>query len=205
MDVVLVLNADYSLLEVVSWQRAVSMLVRDKVRIVTAYADRLVRSELTALPFPAVVARTRYIKPQRRVRFSRRNILARDFYTCQYCGTRPRRSNGSPKLEALTIDHVVPRAQARAHGGWVHLPWAKGKRVRVSSWENVLTACEACNSLKAARTPHQAKMRMRKTPAAPSTVRIATMSLFRYDIPDEWEEHVPQSWRNYWDVELDDT
>ncbi len=67
------------------------------------------------------------------VTFSRRNIFKRDHYTCQYCGAQP----GS---EELTIDHVVPRSQ----GG-------------VSSWENCVLACVACNKRKADRTPEQAR------------------------------------------------
>ena len=71
------------------------------------------------------------------VTFSRRNIFKRDHYTCQYCGAQP----GS---EELTLDHVVPRSQ----GG-------------VSSWENCVLACMACNKRKADRTPEQARMHLR--------------------------------------------
>jgi 5-methylcytosine-specific restriction endonuclease McrA len=201
MTTVLVLNADYTLLEVVSWQKAVSMLFADKVRLVEQYADRFLRSTSVTLPFPAVVVRTKYVGRRRRVRFSRRNILARDGFTCQYCGAVPRRPQGTPNLEMLTIDHVVPHAQSQ--DGWVTLPW-DGERVRVTSWRNVLTACAPCNGQKAARTPKQAGFTMRKHPQAPTPMQYVWMSLFRYDIPSEWEDYLPEGspWREYWRGEL---
>ena len=201
MQSVLVLNADYSLLEVVSWQRAVSMLIREKVRMVEHYAGRYVRSPSLTLPSPAVVARTTYVRARRRVRFSRRNIIARDAYTCQYCGRRPRRRDGAPNLDLLTIDHVVPRARAKE--GWVVLPWS-GKRVRVTCWENVLTACEPCNGAKANRTPRQAGLTLHKHPRPPSFSDLTWMRLFRYDIPTEWQDYLPEGspWRGYWDQTL---
>jgi 5-methylcytosine-specific restriction endonuclease McrA len=188
MQTVLVLNANYTLLEVVSWQRAVSMLVRDKVRTVERYADCFLRSPSVTLPFPAVVARTSYVCTRRRVRLSRRNLIARDSYTCQYCGTKPRRPNGRPDMEHLTLDHVVPRS--RAVDGWVVLPWS-GRRVRVSSWENLITACSPCNSAKANRTPRQAGLTMRAVPAPPSFHRLAWMAMLRHDIPAEWLDYLP--------------
>ena len=202
MNAVLVLNADYTLLEIVPWQKAVSLLVLDKVRMVERYAERLLRSPSITLPFPAVVVRYDYVRDRKRVRFSRRNILARDAYTCQYCGARPRRVSGVPDLSALTIDHVVPRAQAR--DGHVLLPW-NGQRGRVTSWRNVLTACAPCNASKANRTPAEAKLTPRKLPKPPHAMQIAWMSAHRYRIPREWEDYLPTSspWRGYWTEELE--
>lgn len=203
MHAVLVLNADYSLLEVVSWQQAVSMIVMEKVRLVEEYAGRVLRSATASMPFPAVVVHNKYVETRRRVRFSRKNILARDAYTCQYCCAQPRRPSGSPDLEMLTIDHVIPRAHGK--DGWVKS--RSGERVRVTSWQNILTACEPCNSLKADRTPEQAGMQPRKEPRHPSALDIAWMSLFRYEVPREWKDYLPAGspWLDYWDGELDPT
>lgn len=199
--VVLVLNVDYSPLEVISWRNAIEKLVTGKVQAVENYAGRFIRSPSVTFAFPAVVRLVgKYVR--RRVRLSRRNIISRDAFTCQYCGARPRKSSGAPKLEALTIDHVVPRS--RAEKGWVTLPWS-GERVRVTSWQNVLTACEACNAEKAARTPREARMQMRKTPRPPSTMDLAWMSVFQHRIPEEWRLYLPESspWADYWTVELE--
>lgn len=203
MEAVLVLNADYTLLEIVSWQKAISMLVREKVRVVEEYAGRFLRSTSVTIAFPAVVARVNYVKPRRRVRFSRKNILARDAYTCQYCGIKPTRKSGAPGLELLTIDHVIPRSKAVE--GWVRLPWERNKKVRVTSWENVLTACEPCNRVKADRPLKDVGLQMMKKPRAPTSVDIAWMSLFRYDVPEEWQLYLPEGspWADYWTGELD--
>ena len=200
MSHVLVLNIDYSPLEVVPWREAMEKLVMGKVELVADYAGRLIRSAYKAFPFPAVVRLvTGYAR--RRVRLSRSNILARDAYTCQYCGARPRTKSGTPRLAALTIDHVVPRAQAVK--GWVRLPWNR-ERVRVTSWKNVLTACEDCNFRKADRTPTEAGMPARRKPRPPTPVDIAWMSIIKYQIPDEWQDWLPADspWRDYWDAEL---
>jgi 5-methylcytosine-specific restriction endonuclease McrA len=199
---VLVLNADYSILEIVDWQKAVSMLVREKVRLVEAYAGRVLRSATETFEFPAVVVRTKYVSPKKTIRLSRKNVLARDNYTCQYCSARPLRSSGRPALEDLTIDHVVPRAQGV--GGYVTLPWSK-ERVRVTSWKNLHTSCIPCNSDKADRTPDQAGMKMKRIPREPTLLDAAWMALTKVEIPEEWASYLPEEspWRNYWSVELD--
>tara|TARA_Y100000034_G_scaffold136262_2_gene211869 strand:- start:2340 stop:2948 length:609 start_codon:yes stop_codon:yes gene_type:complete len=200
MSEVLVLNIDYTPLEVVSWREAMEKIVSGKVELVQDYTGRAIRSAYRAFPFPAVVRLIgRYAR--RRIRLSRANILARDAYTCQYCGVQPRKKGGAPILEELTIDHVVPRAQGV--NGWVTLPWS-GRRARITSWVNVLTACSGCNARKADRTPGQASMAMAKKPRAPTTIDIAWMSIIRVQIPDEWKAWLPEGspWRDYWEADL---
>jgi len=183
----LVLNADYSLLEVISWKKAIEKIISGKVELLEAYAGRFVRSPSVQFPLPAVVRLVgKFVR--RRVRLSRRNVLARDNYTCQYCGARPRKDSGGPLMEALTIDHVVPRAHALK--GHVTLPWS-GAHVRVTSWENLLTSCAPCNSAKGARTPGQVGFTMARLPRAPNTRDIAWMGVARYCAPDEWAYWLP--------------
>ncbi len=199
MNAVLVLNADYSPLRVVPWQRAIGMLLDDKASLVQAYANRMIRSATLSLPHPAVVALHRYSRFRSRVRFNRANVLARDHYTCQYCGLSPRRLSGRPDLTELTIDHVVPRAQARE--GRV---FAQGRWRPVTCWENVATACVDCNVAKADQTPAEAEMTLRTTPRVPTHLDVLWMALFSVDIPEEWREFLPEDspWRAYWTAEL---
>jgi 5-methylcytosine-specific restriction endonuclease McrA len=82
---------------------------------------------------------------------NRRNVLKRDHHTCQYCGSTKR----------LTLDHVIPRAQGGLH-----------------TWQNVVTACESCNSRKGNRTPKQAHMVLRTQPKAPVHPAIAFADQF---------------------------
>lgn len=195
MDAVLLLNADYTPLNVISLERAFSLLLDEKVRLVSSYANRVLRSAHKVWDFPAVIALKEYVRPKKQIRFSRKNILARDAYTCQYCKLRPLKKSGNPDLEVLTIDHVVPRARAR--DGWVTLPWKGGARVRVTSWENVVTACEPCNTRKADHDLSSVGMKFISPPRAPTNTDVIAMTMFRYQIPEEWGP-----WSGYWSTEL---
>ena len=116
----MLLNADYRPIRILSWERAFALWFDGKVDLVSGYVDEFVRSAREAFEKPAVVRLRRYVDVHARVRFNRQNVLARDGYECGYCGERPVRGS-RPDLEALTLDHVVPRAQAR--NGQVRLPW----------------------------------------------------------------------------------
>jgi 5-methylcytosine-specific restriction endonuclease McrA len=126
----LVLNADYRPLSYYPlslwpWQEAVKAVWLDRVQIVAEY-DTVVRSPSTEIRIPSVVVLRDYIKPQKRVAFTRFNLFLRDEFSCQYCGEKG----------DLTFDHVVPRAR----GG-------------VTSWENVVAACSRCNLKKGLAQP----------------------------------------------------
>ena len=142
----LVLNADYRPLSYYPlslwpWQDAVKAAWLDRVDIVAEY-DEVVRSPSTEIRIPSVVVLKDYVRPQKRVAFTRFNLFLRDEFRCQYCGAKG----------DLTFDHVVPRAR----GG-------------VTSWENVVAACSRCNLKKGARSLRQTGMTLRKTPRQPGT------------------------------------
>ena len=200
MTAVLLLNADYKPMKVISWEKAIWLVLSEKALLVADYAGRLIRSQSIEMGFPAVVALKRYVQNGHKIRMSRRNILARDYHTCQYCGARPTTPSGKPDLSELTLDHIVPRAHNR--GGRVTLPWS-GKTVPVTSWENLVAACFTCNSGKGARTPAQAGMKLRAYPRRPSPLEGVRMHFGRTSIPEEWDPFIPDQWRLYWDVELD--
>ena len=124
----LVLNADYRPLSYYPlslwpWQEAVKAVFLDRVDIVAEY-DAEVHSPSTVIRIPSVVVLRDFVRPQKRVAFTRFNLFLRDGFRCQYCG-----SKGD-----LTFDHVIPRAR----GG-------------VTSWENVVAACSPCNLRKGSR------------------------------------------------------
>lgn len=153
---VLVLNASYEPLHVVSVRRAVVLLLKEKAQIVEA-AESHLRSEHLTVPMPIVIRLVTYIRIPRRwhVPVSRRGILARDGYTCQYCGAQPGKS-------ALTIDHVVPRSV----GGQ-------------KSWRNLVAACGPCNRRKGNRRPREANMQLLGTPRQPKYLAIALVETGR--------------------------
>ncbi|MFQ5612559.1 MAG: HNH endonuclease [Anaerolineae bacterium] len=150
MGSVLVLNASYEPLSVVSVKRAVVLLLKDKAELVEAAQAKL-RSEKLILPVPLVIRLVYFVRIPRRVSIpvSRRAVLARDQYTCQYCGQQPRHKD-------LTLDHVLPRSR-------------NGR----TAWDNVVTACTRCNNRKGNRTPEEARMTLRSKPVKPRYLALA--------------------------------
>ncbi|HWQ14403.1 MAG TPA: HNH endonuclease [Roseiflexaceae bacterium] len=161
---VLVLNASYEPLQLISIRRAIVLLLQDKAELVEAAEQRL-RARGLSLEVPVVIRLVRYIKIPRRLRLpcSRRGVLARDRETCQYCGVQPGRAQ-------LTVDHILPRSR----GG-------------LTTWENVVAACRDCNHRKGGRTPEEANMTLQTVPRQPQFVAFALLGeLERHDV---WKKY----------------
>jgi len=164
MERVILLNADYTFLNIINWKRAVVLLVKEKVEVLKDTGRSVTNFEKTKeFVVPKVLRLVKLVKSvyRNRVPFSRKNVMIRDNYTCQYCGTK----------ENLTIDHVIPKAQ----GG-------------ISDFENCTASCKPCNNYKNDRTPKQAKMRLRKRPHHPTIIeffRIRMKSLGVYETLEE--------------------
>jgi len=100
-----------------------------------------VHSARAAIRLPSVIRLLEYRRiPHQTRALSRKNILMRDRYTCQYC------HRTLPSGE-LTLDHVVPRSRAGE-----------------SAWENLVACCHVCNNRKGSRTPEEAGMRLLRQP-----------------------------------------
>lgn len=177
---VLLLNADFAPVGILHWERAVGLLLDQRVRMVESYPNRTIRSPSQSLDWPAVVHLVRYARVRSRPSFHRRNVLARDGFTCQYCGARP-------GMAELTLDHVVPRAQAE--GGRVRT--SQGRVVPVHSWENVVACCKRCNFSKGARTPAEAGLTLRTVPRPPGPQDAIRYALRRVDPPEPWQPFLP--------------
>ncbi len=174
MERTLLLNATFEPLKIISWQRAITLLTQGKVEVIETY-DRDIHSVSFTLKLPSILrllklARVR--RSSREVRFSRANIYLRDKYTCQYCGAKY-------PAEDLTFDHVSPQVQ----GG-------------EATWENIVTACLACNNRKGGRTPQEAGMRLVRQPVKPRWVPVVTLTIGVKNAPLSWRDYL------YWNVEL---
>ena len=75
------------------------------------------------------------------------------------------------------------------------MPRSRGGK---TTWENIVTACVACNTRKAHRTPAQAGMRLRKPPVRPRWVPVFTIEISRASMPDAWRDYC------YWTARLNE-
>lgn len=171
----LVLDLSYRPINVVCWRRAICMEFLEKADVLEYY-DQTVSSPGGSFNIPAVLRVTYLVhvpKTRRiKVQLSRKNVFGRDRFTCQYCG-----SNNN-----LTIDHVLPVSRG---GKW--------------SWENLVTACNECNSKKGHKTLEEAEMKLIRTPKAPKDydawgipLTYSTYKLLknRERMPDEWNDYI---------------
>lgn len=185
----LLLDVDHTPLQVLDWQRAVWLVLTARVRPVETYDHLVVRSSSVSLAWPAVVALARKSPTDpASVPLSRAAVFARDRFTCQYCGLACAPRADRPPTDTLTVDHVVPRARGRA--GRVVL--ADGRVVATTSWENLVTACRACNHRKADRTPEQAGMPLRVVPRRPTRHDVVRIVFARVEIEEAWAPYLPE-------------
>ncbi|MBT8370625.1 MAG: HNH endonuclease [Desulfobacterales bacterium] len=154
------LNADYSFLNLVNWKRAFCLMAKGKVEVVKD-SQRTIRNASGAeLKVPAVMRLIKLIRTIYRssVSFTKRNVLVRDRFECAYCGTR---------RERLSIDHIIPKSRG-------------GK----TNFENCVAACKVCNLKKGGRTPSEAKMYLKARPFQPTISEFLRLKFENLGIHD---------------------
>ena len=138
------------------------MVHLQKAEMVEAHPDKIIHSPSREHPFPSIVRLNLYVRvPYRRIMLSRKNVLRRDRFKCQYCG----------EGDKLTIDHVFPKS--------------RGGR---DTWENLVAACIPCNNSKGSRTPEEAKMTLSRKPFRPSHVMF--IRDFVGSLSDTWKPYL---------------
>jgi 5-methylcytosine-specific restriction endonuclease McrA len=137
---VLVLNASYEPINITAARRALTLMMKG-VAMVEEESPRDVHSAHNSIKLPSVIRLISYRRVPRQTRaLSRKNILMRDRYTCQYCDKTLQSSD-------LTLDHIQPRSK-------------KG----LSTWENLVACCYPCNNRKGDQTAEQAGMKLLRQP-----------------------------------------
>ena len=140
-DPVLVLNANFEPIHVCNTRRAIGLILNGKASLVLNGRGEI-KTVSRNFPRPSIIRLEMMIhRPRPTVRLTKREVLRRDEYTCQYCGLH---------TIHLTIDHVIPRRLGGRH-----------------TWENLVAACPACNHRKGGRTIEQAQMRLLHLPGEP--------------------------------------
>jgi 5-methylcytosine-specific restriction endonuclease McrA len=161
---VLVLNATFEPINVCTVRRAAVLVLKEKA-VLLERAERPLHSERLTLDRPTVIRLIAYVRIPRDAhgrKITRKAVLARDSWTCQYCGSRK---------PGLTVDHVIPRSRG-------------GKSV----WENIVASCATCNRRKGSHLPREIKMHPRNQPKAPGPtvfIRIASPT-----IPNAWAPYL---------------
>lgn len=141
---VLKLDSAFKPIEVVSWQEAIVLTWLNKAYAVE-FSNKWVHSATQSFQVPSVIVLFRYIDEKFfTLPCTRKNILVRDEYKCQYCAQNFREAN-------LTIDHVIPKSK----GG-------------CSTWDNVVAACKPCNQKKRDYLVENAPVSLIRKPKKPS-------------------------------------
>ena len=141
---ILLLNSDYRALKFVTWDRALKLMNREKVEVVSLWEGVSVHSASTSINLPSTLRLRSHVRFFRYIpKFSKTLVKKRDNFECQYCGRTPGRN-------ALTLDHVIPISR----GG-------------ETSFENCVAACYKCNNQKNNKMLSEIKMKLINTPKKP--------------------------------------
>ncbi len=161
----LVLNAGYEPLAVVSFKRALMLVLNEKATVLAGSNDYRVHSASQEFELPTVILLSRYVRisNKRAVPVSRRGVLRRDMHTCAYCGRY-----------ANTIDHVQPKS--------------RGGR---DSWENLVAACLKCNNKKGDRTLSEIGWSLAAVPKMPTGLTWVVRGAEKVD--PEWTNYLEYS------------
>lgn len=171
MSTVLLLNASYEPLRVISLERAMGLVLKGRAEMVEAAPGRVLRSPSVTAPMPSVLRLRRYVNvPRRHATWTRRGVLARDGYTCAYCGKRMRPADA-------TVDHVVPQWLCRQGG------------LRRNTWGNTVACCHACQKRKGHKTMEEAGMRFHRADYEPKIPRVNYL-VVTSDIAPEWRQYI---------------
>ena len=155
----LILNQDFSAIAVCTVHKAFLLVYLEKAEMVSKANGSVLRTVTNSYPVPSIIRLQRYVKvPYYGIALSRHNVLRRDNFICQYCGT----------TKNLTLDHLLPRSR----GG-------------ETTWLNLVTACSRCNSHKGDRTPEEAGLKLLRKPAKPSLLSFLQLHLNTHN--EDWD------------------
>lgn len=136
---VLVINASYEAISFAPMRKALKLIVKQRAKVEEGLGYEI----YAGIPFPTVIRLTTYVRiPVQKPTLSRKHILIRDRYRCQYCAKRFRPSE-------LTLDHVIPKS--------------RGGR---ETFENLVAACGFCNRKKADKSLEECGMTLLHKPRA---------------------------------------
>ncbi len=141
MDKVLVLNADFTPINVTSVYKGFTLVNKGKAEILKASGNPILSGAAEFIR-PLIIRLLNFVKYRvGKLKINRHRIYKRDGHQCTYCGSK----------RNLTIDHIIPKSK----GG-------------ENTWLNLVTCCSSCNRLKGNRTPDEANMKLNIKPYEPT-------------------------------------
>jgi len=187
----LVLNSAYQVINVISWEDAISHLYEGDAEVLHEWSD-VEKNTMTPLQYdrsvsnydgkwkwniPAIIRmkHTKVFPKYKAVKFSKINVLYRDDFTCQYCGFKGTQ-NSPDKSKRMTIDHIHPQDK----GG-------------TTTFENCVAACGSCNSKKANALLEDLDMRLTKEPVTPTVGALRAIKMSKRKIHDSWKKYLNDS------------
>ena len=183
----LVLNADYSCMNLTTVQNGLKGYVKNMYRpdaglkAIDFYDEKILSCGGRYVPIPSVLITVDYKKPKgRRVPYSRKNVYLRDNATCAYCG------HEDQSRQSLNLDHVIPKAI-----------WRRQNHTKSpTGWYNIVTACIDCNTKKGNRTPEQAGMKLLVPPFEPNAHNHVLGFSPWMSIHPTWVPYFPKVYKN---------
>lgn len=180
----LVLNADYTPIDVVSWKDAITMTFsEEKNAYPIEYHETKIKDSANREHYlPSIIVLKRYVSNRNETTYSkytRYNIFTRDGFKCQYCGNKFSR-------EDLTIDHVIPISRYKK----------LGYTGRINCLTNVVTCCYPCNIRKGNFTCEEIGMFPIKSPRKITKKESLVYKLVNMKIPKEWDIYINNDFKN---------
>jgi 5-methylcytosine-specific restriction endonuclease McrA len=158
----LVLNAGYEPLAVVSFKRALVLVLNQKATVLAGATDQVIHTSTRDFELPSVILLSRYVRipGSRIIPVSRRGVLRRDAHRCAYCA-KP----------ATTIDHVQPKSRG-------------GK----DTWENLVACCFKCNNKKGDKSLAEIGWDLKVLPKMPAGTAWSIRGADR--VEPEWDVYL---------------
>lgn len=160
----LVLNVAYQPITVINVRRGLLLSLKDNGMRVLSYYEDSIWSETKSFALPAVMVYPKFINPHKNKLPTKKMVLSRDNYECQYCSEPLSRTDA-------TIDHIVPVCK---------FP----KKKDANTWENMVACCRSCNAYKGDRSLHKCGLNLRSKPRKP----VSLLNI--HNPPKEWMEYI---------------
>lgn len=160
---VLLTTSGYQPFDILNVEDAIKMIYSKRARYIIQDSNIKIRSQKISMNLPiAISSTTTHSVIPVPIIFSKQNVIYRDDFTCQYCGLR------LFSMKHVQLEHVIPKARWKKESERLRLKY------KCNSFENCVTSCKDCNSLKRDLLPEEFEskygLRLLKKPSTPTYI-----------------------------------